>query len=166
MQDHHVIHYLTAAAPPDILLIGMQGKLNMDERPGGKVRKKKNKLPPRPPTLLEIERHKRRTRRRTCSDSWTEAVVYHGAQYPPGGERTKMRTCACPRCEGKRWWPGVYIGSSGISYDCLLESMPAREWSQLPSSVSGMMIRQAALAKIKYPIRQTHLAPERRKHGR
>jgi len=104
----------------------------------------------------EYERALARVRRTTCSEPWTEAVVHRGIEYPPGGDTTGMKLCHCPirmvkteegavevGCGGKRWWPGNAVGSSGLSYECFLDTLPTWRLKKLPGSTSS--INQARL---------------------
>lgn len=111
----------------------------------GKTKRKKAKQAKarRAMSGVEYERMRARVRRTTCSEPWTDAVVHHAAEYPPGADATSMRTCRCDNCQGKRWWPANCVGTSGLSYECFLNTLSKWRLKTLPGSTSS--INQARL---------------------
>lgn len=103
-----------------------------------------------------LENLRRQLEQTACSASWIDHCWEAGGAFPPAAENTPMRQCGCERCRRcGRLWPAHYMaptranGSAEfISYECWIESLSDREWSQLPSSPSGLALRAVRMAHL------------------
>jgi hypothetical protein len=69
----------------------------------------------------------------SCSEPWFRDVWHNGALYAPN------RPCCCDHCRLRRLWPGGYVATRGVSFECHAEGR-CRKWYLLPSSPSGRAI--------------------------
>lgn len=92
----------------------------------------------RRPALAEVKGVRRRLTGQCCTVVWFEDVwAGREAAYPPPAENTPMRGCQCEACRRQRkLWPGHYVRTARLSWECWVERQPEHVVRQLPGSYS------------------------------